>query len=135
MKPLVLVLSALLTFALTAAAASPGVSYKYDNKFTWDNKRLDSPPLPVGGEPALAKGLDYPVELRERNIHGKTTVSVTVDARGHVQSLRFSPPFPAALARIVRSAVYRCQWKPGGRHGHAVKGTVSFPVAFVIGYP
>jgi hypothetical protein len=52
--------------AMSAAATAPGVSFEYDNKFTWDKKQLDSPPLPIGGESAISKGLDYPVDLRRR---------------------------------------------------------------------
>ncbi len=71
MKPFVLTVGALVAVAMSAAATAPGVSYQYENKFTWDKKQLDSPPLPVGGEPGLAKGLDYPVDLRRRHIEGK----------------------------------------------------------------
>jgi TonB family protein len=122
----------LFAIAMSAAATAPGVSFQYDNKFSWDKKRLDSPPLPVGGEPAFSKGLDYPVDLRRRHIEGRTTLSVTVDSRGRVESLRFDPRLAPELEKIVTTAVYQCPWKPGQRHDRFVSGTVSFPVTFVI---
>jgi outer membrane biosynthesis protein TonB len=118
--------------AMAAAAAAPDVSFQYENKFTWDKKQLDSPPLPVGGEPALSKGLDYPLELRRRHVEGASSVAVTVDLRGRVQSVSFSPRLAPGFEKIVTTAVYQCQWKPGQQHGRAVTGTVSFPVRFVI---
>jgi TonB-like protein len=118
--------------AMSAAATDPGVSFEYDNKFTWDKKQLDSPPLPIGGGSAISKGLDYPVDLRRRHIQGRTKLSVTVDPHGHVQSLRFDPHLPPQLEKIVTTAVYQCRWKPGQRHGRFVTGSVSFPVRFVI---
>lgn len=132
MRHLVIIVSVLVATVTLAAATAPGVSYQYENKFTWNKKQLDSPPLPIGGEPGLAKGLDYPLDLRRRRIEGATTVSVTVNSRGKVQSLRFAPHLPSELEQIVTTAVHQCQWKPGQRHGRAVTGSVSFPVKFVL---
>jgi len=121
-----------LAFAMSAAATAPGVSFQYDNKFTWDKKELDSPPMPLGGESAFSKGLDYPVDLRRRRIEGRTKLSVTVDAHGRVQSLRFEPHLALELEKIVTTAVYKCAWRPGQRRGRFVGGSVSFPVTFVV---
>jgi hypothetical protein len=132
MKLLLITVGAFFATAMLAAATAPGVSYQYENKFTWDKKQLDFPPLPIGGEPALAKGLDYPIDLRRQHVEGATTVSVTVDSHGQVQSLRFAPHLPPELEKIVATAVHQCQWKPGRRHGRAVMGSVSFPTKFVV---
>jgi TonB family protein len=131
-KHLLIIVSVLVATVTLAAATAPGVSYQYENKFTWDKKQLDSPPLPVGGEPALAKGLDYPIDLRRRHVEGATTVSITVDSHGRIRSLRFAPHVAPELEKLITAAVYRCQWKPGQRRGQAVTGSVSFPVRFVI---
>jgi outer membrane biosynthesis protein TonB len=125
-------LSAWLALATAAAATTPGVRFEYENKFTWDKKQLDSPPLPIGGEPALSKGLDYPMELRYRHIQGASSVAVTVDSQARVQSVRFSPHLASELEKIVTTAVYQCRWQPGRRHGRVVTGTVWFPVRFIL---
>ena len=128
----IFLITASFALATAAAAMAPDVRFHYENKFTWDKKQLDSPPLPVGGEPALSKGLDYPVELRRRHVEGASGVAVTVDPHARVQSVRFSPHLAPELERIVTTAVYQCRWKAGQRHGRAVTGTVSFPVRFVV---
>jgi hypothetical protein len=132
MKHLFLVTACLAAVVTAAVARTPGVSFEYENKFTWDKTLLDSPPMPVGGEPGLAKGIDYPPELRRRHVEGASSVAVTVDSRGHVQSVHFSPDLAPELESIVTSAIHQCAWKPGQRHGRAVRGSVSFPVRFVV---
>jgi TonB family protein len=132
MKHVLVAAYTLIAFATLVTAADPEIRYLYENKFTWDKKKLDSPPLPIGGEPVLAKGLDYPRDLRRQGIQGKATVSVTVDAAGQVLSISFSPHLPHELEKIVIKAVRQCQWKPGKKRGALVTGEVSFPVSFVI---
>jgi TonB family protein len=135
-KPLVIILCIASSLALPyhAAAQQPQVRYEYnDRDFTWEKQQLDTPPLPVGGQAALTRHLDYPKELRRDRIEGKTIVSVSVDPTGRVTAMTFSPRMDRRLEHIVRRATLRCQWKAGRKNGVATRGAVSFPLNFVIG--
>src|SRR5438477_13074567 len=111
-KPLFIALCSVSYFALPqlAEAQRPEVRYEYhDSDFTWNKRELDAPPLPVGGQAAITRHLDYPRELRRRRIEGKSIASVTVDAAGRVTRITFTPPMNDELQQITRNAVLHCQ--------------------------
>ncbi len=135
LKPLIYTLLIAFSFAFVSSAAAqrPEVRVEHnDRDFTWDKRQLDAPPLPVGGPTAFTRYLDYPRELRRRRVEGRCIASVTVDAKGRVTAIAFTPRIDSQLEQIVRRAVLHCQWRPGKRKGTAKAGTLSFPMNFVI---
>lgn len=134
-KPLVIALCCVSYSAgpQAARAQRPEVRYEYhDRDFTWNKRELDTPPLPVGGQAAITRYLDYPRELRRQRIEGRSIVSVTVDSAGRIRGIVFAPSMYPQLQQIVRGAVLHCEWKPGMKKGAKKTGTVSFPIRFVI---
>jgi hypothetical protein len=91
-KPLVIALSfvSCLAGVQHACAQRSDIRYKYDDRdFTWKKSELDTPPLPVGGQVAITRYLDYPRELRADTSKGK--------------ALSLSPSIPPVESHVSRS--------------------------------
>ena len=102
---------------------------------TWRSRRLDQPPLFIGGDASLAAyttRLNYPAQAQDHNVQGRVVVSFVIDTLGHPSAYKLVTKLGSGCdeeaLRVVRSIPP--EWIPGRVGSRAVPVEYELPLTF-----
>jgi TonB family protein len=93
----------------------------------------DIPPLPIGGETAIAKNIRYPELAKKAGIEGTVIVQAKIGIDGHVEETKILKGIPnTGLDKAAEEAIKQVKFHPAKQRDKEVAVWVSLPVRFKL---
>ncbi len=96
----------------------------------------DTPPLPIGGQAAIAKNIRYPKKEMDAGIEGNVLVQAYIDIDGHVKKTKVLKGVSnTGLDKAAEDAIKKVKFTPAKQRDKDVEVWVTIPVQFKLDKP